>query len=191
MARIAQRLFTRTGSLSAVIYIAAFRGVAGTIHVTKSLGFIAGTASGRTSRDDRAAELERRIATENLHLVRLAWADPHGVPRAKAVTMPAFLAALETGYNINVATTTLDPPRRTFARSRAAAGWASTDDRLTQSRHRARSFHLPRAAVAPGVGWVLCDEYFGNGVPFHFSPRQLLRRAVERLAGKGLAASSA
>src|SRR5262245_26727160 len=34
---------------------------------------------------------------------------------------------------------------------------------------------------APGVGWVLCDEYFVSGVPFHFSPRHLLRRQLERL----------
>jgi glutamine synthetase len=39
---------------------------------------------------------------------------------------------------------------------------------------------------APGVGWVLCDEYFASGVPFHFSPRQLLRRHLKRLTDKGL-----
>ena len=42
---------------------------------------------------------------------------------------------------------------------------------------------LPWAA---GVGWVLCDEYFNSGEPFHFSPRHLLRRQIERLAGKGM-----
>ena len=39
---------------------------------------------------------------------------------------------------------------------------------------------------APGVGWMLCDEYFNSGVPFHFSPRQLLRKQIERLADQGL-----
>src|SRR5205807_91246 len=34
---------------------------------------------------------------------------------------------------------------------------------------------------APGVGWILCDEYFNIGVPFHFSPRHLLRRQLRRL----------
>ena len=38
-----------------------------------------------------AQELERRIEKENLHLVRLAWADPHGASRAKAVTRPFSL----------------------------------------------------------------------------------------------------
>ena len=36
---------------------------------------------------------------------------------------------------------------------------------------------------APGVGWVLCDEYFNSGVPFHFSPRQLLRKQLEAAGG--------
>ena len=41
---------------------------------------------------------------------------------------------------------------------------------------------------APGVGWVLCDEYFNSGVPFHFSPRQLLRKQLLRdLQGRATA----
>src|SRR2546423_15260609 len=56
----------------------------------------------------QAAELRKRIAGEKLDLVRLAWADPHGASRAKALSVPVFLEALASGYNINVATTTLD-----------------------------------------------------------------------------------
>src|SRR5579885_2930297 len=33
----------------------------------------------------------------------------------------------------------------------------------------------------PEVGWILCDEYFLSGVPFHFSPRRLLRKQLDRL----------
>src|SRR3990172_6867767 len=56
----------------------------------------------------QAAELKKRIAHEKLELVRLAWADPHGVSRAKALSVPVSLETLSSGYNINVATTTLD-----------------------------------------------------------------------------------
>src|SRR4051795_3690763 len=64
----------------------------------------------------QAEELKLRVQQENLQFVRLAWADPHGASRAKAVTVPAFLAALTNGYNINVATTTLDSANaRTFS----------------------------------------------------------------------------
>ena len=40
-----------------------------------------------------AAELKKRVAAEKLALVRLAWADPHGASRAKAVSVPVFLEA--------------------------------------------------------------------------------------------------
>src|SRR5262249_57570924 len=64
----------------------------------------------------QAEEIRRRVEAEKIGLVRLAWADPHGYSRAKAVTGPAFAAALIDGYNINVATTTLDSAgTRTFA----------------------------------------------------------------------------
>src|SRR5450755_3164957 len=64
----------------------------------------------------QAEELKRKVEKAGLHLVRLAWADPHGASRAKAVTVPAFIGALTAGYNINVATTTLDSANaRTFS----------------------------------------------------------------------------
>src|SRR6185295_13681340 len=55
-----------------------------------------------------AEEIKLRLEKDDIRLVRVAWADPHGASRAKAVTVPTFIAALSSGYNINVATTTLD-----------------------------------------------------------------------------------
>ena len=85
---------------------------------------------GLWSDDDRqlAADIKRRVKAEKLRYVRLAWSDTHGYSRAKTLTVPAFLSALTAGYNINVATTTLDSAqaRACSPRSRAAAAWAST-----------------------------------------------------------------
>ncbi len=99
----------------AIIYIAGHCGWDGTVRVKKS-AFIARHGLWTEEQQRKADELKRRVVKEDLNLVRLAWADPHGAARAKAVTLPAFLGALETGYNINVATTTLDSANaRTFA----------------------------------------------------------------------------
>ncbi len=89
-------------------------------------GFIA--RHGLWSDDDRrlAEEIMRRVEAENLNLVRLVWADPHGYSRAKALTVPGIRSALEGGYNINVATTTLDSAgARTFSSFVRGAAWAS------------------------------------------------------------------
>jgi glutamine synthetase len=136
----------------------------------------------------QAAELKQRLEKDNLRFVRLAWADPHGASRAKAVTAPAFAAALSCGYNINVATTTLDSANaRTFSSFTRGGGMGLAEmtgsPNLTIVPDPSTFRVLP---WAPGVGWILCDEYFNSGVPFHFSPRHLLRRQLRRLADKGM-----
>ena len=107
---------------------------------------------------------------------------------AKTVTVPAFIAALTTGYNINVATTTLNSANaRTFSSFTRGGGMGL--DEMTGSPNLTI---VPDPATfrvlpwAPDVGWVLCDEYFNSGVPFHFSPRQVLRRQLKRLAERGM-----
>jgi glutamine synthetase len=134
----------------------------------------------------QAAELRARSA--NLRLIRLAWADPHGASRAKAVTVPVFLDALKDGYNINVATTTLDGAGGRVFSSFTRGGGMGLEEmtgspNLTIIPDPSTFRVLP---WAPGVGWVLCDEYFNSGVPFHFSPRHLLRKLLRALNGKGL-----
>jgi glutamine synthetase len=131
----------------------------------------------------QAAELKKRIAKEKLDLVRVAWADPHGASRAKAVSVPVFLDTLSSGYNINVATTTLDSAGGRVFRSFTRGGGMGLDE-MTGSPNLVI---VPEPSTfrvlpwAPNVGWILCDEYFRDGTPFHFSPRQLLKKQLKRM----------
>jgi glutamine synthetase len=136
-----------------------------------------------------AGEIKRRVEAEKLRFVRLAWGDTHGYARAKTLTIPAFLSALTSGYNIGVATTTLDSAgARVFASFTRGGGMGL--DEMTGSPNLTivadpKTFRtLP---WTPGVGWILCDEYFNDGRPFHFAPRQLLRKSLQRLAASGCA----
>ena len=137
-----------------------------------------------------AREVAARARAENLELVRLAWSDSHGYCRAKALTLPAFDAALADGHNINVALWTLDASgARVFASFTPGGGMG-----LPEMTGSPNLIAVPDPATfrilpwAPGVGWVLCDEYFRDGTPFHFSARRLLRRTLEALAERGLSA---
>jgi glutamine synthetase len=135
----------------------------------------------------QAQALRQRVEKEGLQLIRLAWADPHGASRAKAVTVPAFVAALDAGHNINVATTTLDSAgARTFSSFTRGGGMGL--DEMTGSPNLTLVPDPATFRVLPwaGVGWVLCDEYFDSGVPFHFSARHLLRRQTRRLRERGM-----
>jgi glutamine synthetase len=159
------------------------------VQVNKDPGFIERHGLYTDEQRRQAEEIKRRVEKNDLHLVRLAWADPHGASRAKAVTLPAFAAALSGGYNINVATSTLDSAgARTFSSFTRGGGMGLPE--MTGSPNLIivpdpKTFRV--LPWAPGIGWVLCDEFFTSGVPFHFSPRQLLRRQIERLAKKGMA----
>ena len=155
---------------------------------TQTSGFIERHGLWTDEQRRQALELKRRLEQERLQFVRMAWADPHGAARAKAVTLPAFLPALTNGYNINVATTTLDSANaRTFSSFTRGGGMGL--DEMTGSPNLTivpdpSTFRV--LPWAPGVGWILCDEYFNTGVPFHFSPRQLLRKQLRRLQERGL-----
>jgi glutamine synthetase len=130
-----------------------------------------------------AADIKRRVEADKLRYVRLAWSDSHGYVRAKTLTVPAFLAALNAGYNIGVATTTLDSAgARVFASFTRGGGMGLAEmtgsPNLTVVADPKTFRTLP---WAPGVGWILCDEYFNDGTPFHFAPRQLLKKALQKL----------
>jgi len=135
-----------------------------------------------------AAEIRTKAERDKLRLFRLAWADPHGASRAKTVTLPAFLGAMENGYNINVATTMLDASgARTFASFTRGGGMGL--DEMTGSPNL---IIVPDPATfrvlpwEPDVGWILCDEYFTSGVSFHFSPRHLLKKQIAKLSQRGM-----
>ncbi len=134
-----------------------------------------------------AAEIVRRVETDKLRFVRLAWGDAHGYARAKTLTIPAFVAALAGGYNIGVATTTLDSAgTRVFASFTRGGGMGL--DEMTGSPNLTLVADPSTFRILPwadGVGWILGDEYFNDGRPFHFAPRQLLRRTLRQLQQRG------
>lgn len=155
----------------------------------RAAGFIVQHGLWSDEQHRQAEAIERRLAKGDIKLIRAAWADPHGASRAKTLTVKAFLSALTSGYNINVATTTLDSAgARTFASFTRGGGMGLAEmtgsPNLTIVPDPATFRTLPWAG---DIGWVLCDEYFNSGVPFHFSPRQLLRKQLNRLDARKMA----
>jgi glutamine synthetase len=141
---------------------------------------------GLWSSEQRAQARDLRKQAASLELIRLAWADPHGASRAKSVSPATFVEALGNGYNINVATTTLDSAGERVFKSFTRGGGMGLEE-MTGSPNLVIVPDPATFRVLPwakGVGWVLCDEYFRDGTPFHFSPRHLLKRQISRLAGK-------
>jgi glutamine synthetase len=153
------------------------------LHMKKPAPFIERFGLWTADQTRQARALKALAAKHKLKLIRLVWSDTHGHARTKEVTIPAFLSALTNGYNINVATTTLDASgARTFASFTPGGGMGLEEmtgsPNLTIVPDPSTFRVLP---WAPGIGWVICDEYFNTGIPFHFSPRQLLKKQLGRL----------
>jgi glutamine synthetase len=136
----------------------------------------------------QAREVMARLDSDGIRLVRVAWADPHGASRVKMLTTQAFKASLSGGYNINMATATLDGSgARIFSSFTRGGGMG-----LPEMTGSPNLVIVPDPATfrvlpwEPDVGWILCDDYFGSGQPFYFSPRHLLRKQLQRLRERSL-----
>lgn len=156
--------------------------------MARNEGFIAKHNLWSADQTRQARELKARVKKDEIELFRIAWADPHGVSRAKTVTLPAFLSALEDGYNINVATTTLDASgARTF--SSFTKGGGMNLEEMTGSPNL---IVVPDPSTfrilpwEPNVAWILGDEYFVSGKGFYFSPRRILRDQLEKLRRRSM-----
>ncbi|WP_376098001.1 glutamine synthetase family protein [Roseomonas sp. CCTCC AB2023176] len=144
----------------------------------------AGFAGGE--RDRRAAEVVRRAEADGIGVVRLVWADQHGVTRGKTVVAADLLRALRDGVAVTTTLLLKDTAHRTaWPVFSAGAGMG-----MAEMQGAADFWLLPDPATfrvlpwAPHTGWVLCDGVFADGraVP---DLRGVLRRAVARAAGMG------
>lgn len=135
-----------------------------------------------------AEEVAGRISRDGLDVVRLAFADAHGVLRGKTMVAAEAVRLLADGAN---ATTTLlmkDLSGKT-AFPVFDGGSAFTDPAL---RGAADMVMLPDPATfrvlpwAPHSGWLLCDLFLPDGRPVPFSSRALLAGQVARLGERGL-----
>jgi len=156
--------------------------------MSSSSGFIEKHGLWTGSQLAQSKEVACRIIKDRIKLVRVAWSDPHGASRAKTVTADAFLGALKNGYNVNVATATLDASgARVFSSFSRGGGMGLDEMTGSPSLIIAPDPHTFRVLPwQPDVGWILCDDYFKSGRPFHFSPRHVLRKQLERLKDRGL-----
>jgi glutamine synthetase len=132
-----------------------------------------------------AAEVLRQAA--ELGVVRLAFADQHGVLHGKTIVAGELEGALRRGYSVPSSLMAKDTAGRSvfsvFSRGggmdmpemQGAADMLMVPDPLTFKR-------LP---WAPHSGWLLCDLHFGNGRPVPHSTRQLCRRVLDGLNARG------
>ncbi|MFD3584656.1 glutamine synthetase family protein [Streptomyces sp. NPDC058683] len=142
--------------------------------------------AGWTAEQSAAAdEIRARAEGGGLKVVRLVFADQHGLLRGKTVTASEVPAVLREGTGIASSLLAKDTSGRTvfplFTREtplglpelRGAADMVMVPDPLTFRM-------LP---WSPGSGWLLCDLRFTSGAPVPLCTRGLLRSVLEQADG--------
>jgi glutamine synthetase len=135
----------------------------------------------------QAEEVAARVARDGIGVVRLAWADQHGVLRGKTVLASELPGALADGVAMTTTLLLKDTSHRTVFPVFTAGGGLGAKE----LEGAADCILLPDPATfrvlpwAPHSGWMLCGAHFSDGRPVPLSTRGLLDRVVRRAEAAG------
>ena len=136
---------------------------------------------------EAATRAERLIEEHGLEVVRLSFADQHGILRGKTLMAADAARAMRNGVAMTTTLLAKDTAQKTaFPVFTAGGGFG-----MSEMEGGADFLMIADPATfrvlpwAPKTGWVLCDIYFGNGQPVPFSTRHLYRKTLRTLADAG------
>jgi glutamine synthetase len=134
-----------------------------------------------------AQAVEQRIRDENIEVLRLSFADQHGILRGKTIVASDAPSVMRSGCSVTSTLLLKDTSHRTVFPVFAAGGGFN----IPELQGAADVLMVPDPTTfrvlpwTPHTGWLLCDVYFSNGKPMPFCTRSIYRRALERLAAAG------
>ena len=138
-------------------------------------------------RNQKTAEVIKRVEEKKLEVVRLSFADQHGILRGKTVLASDLLSVMTSGITMTTTLLAKDTAHKTVYPI-----WSDGGGFGLEAMTGAGDFvMLPDPStfrVLPWVentGWLLCDLYFPNGEPVQFSTRALLKKAETDLSEQG------
>ena len=140
--------------------------------------------------DERKAatrELERRIQAGEMSVVRLAFADQHGILRGKTLAAGEIDTALKNGVGFTTTMLLKDTAHRTVFPVWTPGGGFG----MKELEGAADVVMLPDPATfrvlpwAPHSGWMLCDIYLADGRPMPLCTRHVYKSALGTLAERG------
>lgn len=134
-----------------------------------------------------AREVLARVERNGVRMVRLAFADQHGVLRGKAIVAEELAGALRDGISLTSTLLLKDTSHRTVVPVFTAGAGLG----MKELEGAADVVMVPDPTTfrmlpwLPGTGWLLSDVVFPDGRPMPFSTRGLLRRLLGELAAEG------
>lgn len=159
------------------------------IHDRLATGKLARLGLFEASAREAATELVAQVRAEGFETLRVLFADQHGVLRGKTLVADRLAAALADGITVPSTLMLKDTSGRTQFPVWSEAGASASGP----MRGAGDILLVPDPASfrplpwAPHSAWLLCDVHYTTGAPVPFAPRQVLRQAIDRLAGAGMA----
>lgn len=138
-------------------------------------------------RQAAAREAERRIQAGELTVVRLSFADQHGILRGKTLVAGEIAAAMKNGVGFTTTMLLKDTSHRTVFPVWTPGGGFG----MKELEGAADVMMLPDPGTfrvlpwAPHTGWMLCDILYADGRPMPLSTRHVLRQSLAALAEQG------
>ena len=136
---------------------------------------------------DGAARVLEQIAAHNIEVVRLSFADQHGILRGKTLMADEMQSIMANGCTMTTSLLAKDISHKTqFPVFTAGGGFG-----MPEMSGAGDFIMVPDPATyrilpwAEKTGWLLCDIYFPNGKTVPFSTRQIYRDALADLAAEG------
>lgn len=131
--------------------------------------------------------MAKRIAAEGLEVVRVAFADQHGIVRSKSLLAADAMKAMHAGVRMVGTILLKDTANKTAWPVFSAGGglgskdWEGASDVVLVPDPTTFTV-LPWAGR---TGWVLCEAHFPDGRPVPFDTRRVMRSALGKLNAAG------
>ena len=136
---------------------------------------------------EHAAAALRMIEENDLEVVRLSFADQHGLLRGKSVIADEVPQTFRNGCTNTTTLIAKDTAHKTqFPVFSPGGGFG-----IPEMSNAGDLVMVPLPASfrvlpwAPKTGWMLCDVYFTNGEEIPFSTRQIFKNVLGDLADEG------
>ena len=136
---------------------------------------------------EAAARAVRLVEEHGLEVVRIAFADQHGLLRGKTLVAGETANALHNGCSITSSLFAKDTANRTVFPVWTAGGGFG----LEAFEGAGDVLMIPDPSTfrvlpwAPRTGWLLADVYLPDGRPVPYATRHIYRTALSRLAEAG------
>jgi len=136
---------------------------------------------------EAAKDLQKRIKSLDLEVIRISFPDQHGILRGKTLVADEISSALTNGVSMVTTLLAKDTSHKTVFPWFTEGGGFNMDEMTGGGDF----LMLPDPTTfrvlpwAHKTGWIMADIYFPNGKPVPFSTRQILREALSELSNTG------